>query len=247
MENISTMDNFIKALKEAQYCVVFTGAGVSTLSGIQDFRGEKGLYKKVDADKIFDLNYFHQDPSYYYRNARDFIYDLEEKEPNIIHQEIARLEKKGVVKAVITQNIDLLHQKAGSVKVIEVHGSPQVHKCLKCGRNFTFREISLVVQRDELPACDSCGGVIKPEITFFGEMLPARALEEAVAESSRADLMVVLGSSLVVQPAASFPLYTLENGGQMVIVNNMATPLDGRAFLRYQDLYTLFAYTKEHI
>lgn len=241
------MDRFIKALKESQYCVVFTGAGVSTLSGIQDFRGEKGLYTKVDAEKIFDLSYFHQDPSYYYRNSKNFIYDLEEKEPNIIHQEIARLEKNGVVKAVITQNIDLLHRKAGSVKVIEVHGSPEVHKCLKCGRNFTFREISRVVQRDELPTCDSCGGIIKPEITFFGELLPAGALEEAVTESSRADLIVVLGSSLVVQPAASFPLYTLENGGQMVIVNNMATPLDSRAFLRYQDLYTLFAYTKEHI
>ncbi|HEB11861.1 MAG TPA: NAD-dependent deacetylase [Spirochaetales bacterium] len=241
------MDRFIKALNESQYCVVFTGAGVSTLSGIQDFRGEKGLYKKVDAEKIFDLSYFHQDPSYYYRNSKNFIYDLEEKEPNIIHQEIARLEKNGVVKAVITQNIDLLHRKAGSVKVIEVHGSPEVHKCLKCGRNFTFREISRVVQSDELPTCDSCGGIIKPEITFFGELLPAGALEEAVTESSRADLIVVLGSSLVVQPAASFPLYTLENGGQMVIVNNMATPLDSRAFLRYQDLYTLFAYTKEHI
>lgn len=247
MEDINPMDKFIKALEEARYCVVFTGAGVSTLSGIQDFRGEKGLYKKVDAEKIFDLTYFHQDPSYYYRNSKDFIYDLEEKEPNIIHQEIARLEKKGIVKAVITQNIDLLHQKAGSAKVIEVHGSPEVHKCLECGRNFTFREISRVVQRDELPTCDSCGGMIKPEITFFGELLPAGALEEAIAESSRADLMVVLGSSLVVQPAASFPLYTLENGGQMVIVNNMATPLDSRAFLRYQDLYTLFAYTKEHI
>jgi NAD-dependent deacetylase len=241
------MDRFIEALKEAQHCVAFTGAGVSTLSGIQDFRGEKGLYKTIDADKIFDLSYFRRDPSYYYRNSKDFIYDLEEKEPNIIHRELARLEKRGIVKAVITQNIDLLHQKAGIVKVIEVHGSPEVHKCLHCGRSFTFSEISRVVQRDELPTCDTCGGIIKPEITFFGEMLPAGALEEAVAESSRADLMVVLGSSLVVQPAASLPLYTLENGGKMVIVNNMATPLDSRASLRYQDLYTLFSYTEKHI
>jgi NAD-dependent deacetylase len=238
---------FADLLRSARYCVVFTGAGVSTLSGIRDFRGKNGLYKTADAEKIFDLHYFLRDPSYYYRHAKDFIYDLEEKEPNIVHTEIARLEAAGIVKAVITQNIDLLHQKGGSKKVIEVHGSPLVHRCLHCGATYSFEEIAATVRQDELPVCRDCGGTVKPDITFFGESLPARAVEDAVRESSRADLMVVLGSTLLVQPAASFPLYSLLNGGDLVIVNDMPTPLDSHAVLRCQDLEQTFIYIREHL
>ena len=187
--------------------LIFTGAGVSTLAGIKDFRGKDGLYKTAgeDAEKIFDIDYFHKKPSFYYKAAKNFIYNLDQKEPAIVHTELARLEKMGIVKAVITQNIDLLHQKAGSKKVIEVHGSPEIHRCLSCGKIYKFDEIARIVQEDKVPQC-SCGGIIKPDITFFGESLPALAVDEAISEASKADLMLVLGSTLVVYPAASFPV-----------------------------------------
>ncbi|MCQ2604318.1 MAG: NAD-dependent deacetylase [Spirochaetia bacterium] len=243
------MKQFIDLLKNSEYCVVFTGAGVSTLAGIKDFRGKNGLYNTAgaDAEKIFDIDYFRKDPSFYYRAAKNFIYNLEDKVPAIVHTELARLEKMGIVKAVITQNIDLLHQKAGSKKVIEVHGSPEIHRCRKCGKIFHFNEIVPVVQKDEVPKCDRCGGIIKPDITFFGESLPPMAVDEAIYEASKADLMVILGSTLVVQPAASFPLYALRNGGKLVIVNNMETPLDYLAVQRYDDLETVFNYISENL
>ena len=152
----------------------------------------------------------------------------------------------GIVKAVITQNIDLLHQKAGSKKVIEVHGSPEIHRCLSCGKIYKFDEIARIVQEDKVPQC-SCGGIIKPDITFFGESLPALAVDEAISEASKADLMLVLGSTLVVYPAASFPLYTVRAGGKLVIVNNMETPLDYMATERYSDLETVFNYISEKL
>lgn len=242
------MENLVRLLKESKYCVVFTGAGVSTLAGIRDFRGKNGLYTTAgdDAEKIFDIGYFHKKPSFYYRAAKNFIYNLEQKVPAIVHTELARLEKMGIVKAVITQNIDLLHQKAGSKKVIEVHGSPAIHRCLVCGKIYHFDEIVKIVQNDKVPQCE-CGGIIKPDITFFGEALPALAVEEAVSEASKADLMLVLGSTLVVYPAASFPVYTVKNGGKMVIVNNMATPLDYMAVKRYEDLDVVFKYISENL
>jgi NAD-dependent deacetylase len=241
------MDQLINLLKQSRFCVAFTGAGASTLSGISDFRGENGLYTRtdIDANKIFDINYFRRDPSYYYSKTKDFIYNLEEKEPSIVHTELARLEKKGIVKAVITQNIDLLHQKGGSERVVEVHGSPLVHRCLSCGKTWSFDEIAAIVQKDIIPSCDECGGTIKPDITFFGEALPFRAVEEAVQLSEQADLMLVLGSSLTVQPAASFPVYTLRSGGKLVIVNNMETPLDDQAELCFSDLNEVFTYIRD--
>ncbi|MGC9329896.1 MAG: Sir2 family NAD-dependent protein deacetylase, partial [Candidatus Hinthialibacter sp.] len=159
----------------------------------------------------------------------------------------ARLEKQGRVKAVITQNIDLLHQKAGSRQVIEVHGSPMIHRCLRCGKEYPFEWISRIVNNDQIPSCESCQGIIKPDITFFGERLPEKALSFAVEEAGRADLILVLGSSLVVQPAASIPVYTLENGGKMVIINEGQTPLDGAAELRYDDLEPCFKAIAEKI
>ena len=131
-------------LSNAKHAVVLTGAGISTLSGIPDFRGAGGLYTRtdIDANKLFDLDYFMKDPTYYYEHSKDFLYNLEEKEPNIVHKTLARLEKEGIIHAVITQNIDLLHQKAGSKKVLELHGSPLLHHCLRCGKSWTFEEIA---------------------------------------------------------------------------------------------------------
>ncbi|MDR0730714.1 MAG: NAD-dependent deacetylase [Treponema sp.] len=226
---------------KARHCVTLTGAGVSTLSGIRDFRGKNGLYNDMDAEKMFDIDYFTEDPSYYYRAAGSFIYNIDEKEPSIVHTTLGELEKRGFLKALITQNIDLLHQKGGSKKVIEVHGSPRLHYCLRCsGVRMGFEEAAAILRSGSLPRCPKCGGVLKPAITFFGESLPMDALREATEEAQAADLMLVLGTSLTVNPAASLPNYTLQRGGRVVIVNNMPTPLDSRAFLRFGDLGEVF-------
>lgn len=243
------MERLVKLLRDSKSAVAFTGAGVSTLSGIADFRGKNGLYTRrdIDAGKLFDIGYFHRDPSYYYMKSKDFIYNLEEKTPSIVHTELARLEEMGILKAVITQNIDLLHEKAGSKRIVEVHGSPLTHRCLSCGKSWDFEEIAEMVRRDIVPSCDACGGLVKPDITFFGEALPAAAVEEAIELSEQADVMLVLGSSLTVQPAASFPVYSLQNGGKLVVVNNMDTPLDDRAELTYSDLLEVFSYLHGHL
>lgn len=228
-------------IRKARHCVALTGAGVSTLSGIRDFRGKNGLYNDMDAEKIFDIDYFTQDPSYYYRAAGSFIYNIDEKEASVVHKALGELEKQGLLKALITQNIDLLHQKGGSKKVIEVHGSPQIHYCLRCaGVRMPFAEAAALVKAGELPKCPRCGRVLKPAITFFGESLPISALHEAGQEAQQADLMLVLGTSLTVYPAASLPEYTLRNGGEIVIVNNMATSLDSRAVQHFDDLGDVF-------
>jgi len=238
------MDKLLKLLKESSYTVAFTGAGVSTLAGISDFRGKNGIYRRtdIDADKIFSLDYFVRDPGYYYTHAKEFIYNLDSREPGIVHRELARLEKMSALQSVITQNIDLLHPKAGSKNVIEVHGSPSEHYCMHCGRIYSYQQIAEKVWKDEVPYCEKCGSVIKPRIIFFGENLDEKALNKAFDEASKADLLLVMGSTLVVQPAASIPLSTLENGGKLVIINDMPTPLDCRATLRYSDLSEVFEY-----
>ena len=227
-------------IRESSHCVAFTGAGVSTLSGIRDFRGKNGLYTTMNADRMFDIDLFFLDPSIYYNLARDFIYGLDEKKPSIVHMALAALEKKGYMDAVITQNIDLLHTKAGSTHVIEVHGSPSIHRCPSCGKTQTFAEVAPIAHAGTIPLCPSCGTTLKPDIIFFGEALPQDAIFHAIEESRKADLMIVLGSSLVVQPAAGLPERTLRAGGKVVIINDQATHIDDRATLHFSDLQTTF-------
>lgn len=227
-------------IKSARHAVAFTGAGVSTLSGIRDFRGKNGLYRQPETEKMFDIDLFNRDPSVYYRLAKDFIYGLEEKEPCVVHRVLAALERNGFLHAVITQNIDLLHQKAGSRRVIEVHGSPLFHFCTVCGDRMPFGAVAPTARTGAVPRCGRCGGVIKPEITFFGESLPAKALAEAQEEASAADLLMVLGSSLTVYPAAALPDLTLRNGGKVVAVNEQPTRIDAAAVLKLDDLGAVF-------
>ncbi|MDR1446032.1 MAG: NAD-dependent deacetylase [Treponema sp.] len=235
------IESLFERIVNARHCVALTGAGVSTLSGIRDFRGKNGLYNDMDAEKIFDLDYFMQDPSFYYRMNREFIYNLDAKEASVVHTVLGELENRGFVKAVITQNIDLLHQKGGGRHVIEVHGSPRLHYCLHCaGIRMPFEEAAAIVKNGKLPRCPVCNRVLKPAITFFGESLPMDALTEAAAEAQDADLMLVLGTSLTVQPAAGLPLHTIRRGGGIVIVNNMPTPLDGQAAMHFDDLGEVF-------
>ncbi|MDA3831758.1 MAG: NAD-dependent deacetylase [Spirochaetales bacterium] len=243
----TSLKDLAEAIRKAKHLTVFTGAGVSTLSGLRDFRGENGLYREFDADNIFDSLYFSYDPSFYYRHTKDFIYSSTQKDASIVHVVLARLERLGYVKTLITQNIDLLHQKAGSKHVIEIHGSPRLHHCLSCGREKVFSKIVPVVRRGEVPVCEECGGVYKPDITFFGEALPAAALQEAVSESRASDLMLVLGSTLLVQPAASLPRHVLQGGGRIAIVNRGHTPLDAYADFRFDDLEAVFSYLENEL
>jgi len=227
-----------KLICEAKHLVAFTGAGVSTLSGIRDFRGKNGI---ANGETVFNIDVFEEDPSVYYDNARSFIYNLNEKEPSVVHTVLGELEKKGILKAVITQNIDLLHQRGGSSKVIEVHGSPKVHYCLRCpGVRMGFEEAAAIVLSGGMPKCPKCGRVLKPAITFYGESLPIEALKEATVQAHKADLMLVLGTTLVVYPAASMPEYTLRSGGRIVIVNNMPTHLDRQASIHFDELGPVF-------
>jgi len=238
MEEIEKLFDLIR---QAKHPVALTGAGVSTLSGIRDFRGKNGLYNDMDAEKIFSIDYFEEDPSFYYSHAGSFIYNLDEKEASVVHLVLGEMEKRGYLKVVITQNIDLLHQKGGSKNVIEVHGSPLIHYCLRCsGIRVSYEEAAAVVRKGEMPKCPKCGKVLKPAITFFGESLPMEALKHATNESQKSDLMLVLGTSLTVYPAAGLPENTLRNGGKIVIVNNMPTPLDSRAFMHFDDLSSVF-------
>jgi NAD-dependent deacetylase len=252
------VEKLFALISSARYFVTLTGAGVSTLSGIRDFRGKNGLYNDFDAEKIFDIDYFHRDPSFYYKASADFIYNVNEREPSIVHKTLAVLEQKGFLKSLITQNVDLLHQKGGSRRVIEIHGSPSVHYCLKCsklskveelagaelpedaGDLLSYDDTAALVKAGELPRCKKCGHVLKPAITFFGEALPARALATAESDAAKADLLLVLGTTLTVYPAAAIPQITQSHGGKLVIVNNMETSMDPYASLKFEDLGEVF-------
>lgn len=227
-------------VRASHHLVAFTGAGVSTLSGLPDFRGKGGLYSgRPDAWKIFDLETFHRDPRVYYEGTRDLLYGDHDLSSSLVHHSLAEGQRRGHLKALITQNVDLLHQKAGSPDVIEVHGSPQTHRCLTCGILFDYASIADRVRRGEIPWC-SCGGSIKPDITFFGEALPQAAFTRAIREVTQADLLLVLGTSLTVHPAASLPFACLKAGGKVVVVNDQPTEIDSQAVLVLRDLEEAF-------
>jgi NAD-dependent deacetylase len=252
----------LKKISAARHCVALTGAGISTLSGIPDFRGREGLYRDSAAfreffaeasappeaaEKMFDIAYFEKDPAFFYRTAGSFIYRADEKEPAVVHRVLAELERRGFLKTVITQNIDSLHQKAGSRRVIEIHGSPRTHYCLRCpGVRMGFAEAAALVKAGELPRCPRCGRVLKPAVTFLGEALPMDARRDAEAAAAAADLMLILGTSLRIFPAADLPRAALRRGGELIIVNDGETPLDTHAVLRFKDLQDVFE-TLEHL
>ena len=228
-------------IMKARHCIAVTGAGISTLSGIRDFRGKNGLYTEMDAEKMFDIAYFERDPTYYYKTAGSFIYNAHDYPASIVHTTLARLEERGLLNAVITQNIDFLHQKGGSKRVIEVHGSPAVHYCLRCsGVRTSLEEAAAAVKAGGYPLCPHCGQILKPAITFFGEALPQDALRDAFTEAENADLVLVLGTSLTVQPAAGIPEAARRRGAELIIVNNMPTSLDRFAAVKAEELEPLF-------
>ena len=239
------MEKLIEALKKAKHVGCLTGAGVSTLCGIPDFRGPQGLYKQKDAERIFDIDWFDRDPSIYYNGCAELVYGLDKFQPGPVHLALKHLEDLGILKGIATQNIDMLHQKAGSSNVYEVHGSPILHHCRRWGDEKTFDEILgmiksksevVVEQRKmQIPLC-KCGGVYKPDITFFGESLPEEAFMASQSLAIKSDVFLVLGTSLTVFPAAGLPRLTLQAGGKVFIVNAQPTSLDEYAAGVYRDL-----------
>lgn len=213
-------------IKTRQPCVVLTGAGISTESGIPDFRSPTGIWAEVDPMEYASLHAFRADPEKVWSFYAKRIDMLSGAEPNEGHRAIAELEQRGLVKAVITQNIDLLHTRAGSQEVVEVHGSIRTASCPECGATHPLEESMLPV-----PRCE-CGAVLKPDVVFFGELLPQAEIDRAYELARSAALMLVVGSALEVFPVADLPLETLRSGGSLAIVNRGETPLDSRAELK---------------
>lgn len=230
------MQKLIDAVLNAKHVVALTGAGVSTLSGIPDFRGPQGLYRNPDAERIFDIDWFDRDPSIYYRGCAELVYGLKNFRPGPVHIALKQLEDAGHLDGIATQNIDMLHQKAGTKTVWELHGSPIFHHCRKCGKVYSFDDVCAQLATGVSVAKCSCGGRLKPDITFFGESLPERAFIAAQSAAIKADVMLVLGTSLTVFPAAGLPNLTLQAGGKVFIVNAQPTALDRYSSGRYPDL-----------
>lgn len=217
--------------------VVFTGAGISTESGIPDFRGKDGIWTKVNPDDFTIQKYLASE-----ENRRMQWRMLVQgglvtaAKPNPAHLAVAELEKLGKLDCVITQNIDNLHQAAGNSPdiVFELHGNMQFVRCLKCNERYPMSEILKRLETVDIPDCDKCGGILKPDAVFFGEALPQWVLSEAARRASQCELCIVIGSTLVVYPAAYIPIYALEAGAKLVIINIGDTPLDSRATVRME-------------
>lgn len=215
------------ALRESRFAVAFTGAGVSTESGIPDFRSPStGLWHKYDP-KIFTIGYFLRHPEEFYKVALERFLPILDAEPNPTHYLLAELERRGLIKAVITQNIDGLHGKAGSENVVELHGHLRSASCVTCGARVPMEELLRRIEAGSMPPrCHECGGLMKPDVVLFGEQLPLEALRRAQALAVECDLMLVLGSSLVVHPAAEIPRIAHMHGAKVAIVNRDPTELD---------------------
>lgn len=240
-----TITEAAQAIGGAEHFIALTGAGVSTLSGIPDFRSAgSGVYSKpwhgMSVEEILSIDCFTSRPELFYRWATEFVYRAEDFQPGIVHTGLAALEKNGYLRRLYTQNIDVLHTRAGSRNVGELHGSAARHHCLECGSAYPYAEIAPLVLSGQVPRCRRCGGLIKPDIVFYGEELDDRLWREAETDFSRADLLLVLGSSLTVYPVASLPELTLQAGGKVIIVNAQPTFLDGEAAGKFPDLEKFF-------
>ena len=209
--------------------VALTGAGISTGSGIPDFRSASGIYSNDRNINVFDLDAFHRDPSIFYTFAREFYPQVRNAQPNAAHRALAAMNNL----TVVTQNVDDYHQRAGSAPVYTVHGNHIHSTCLSCGGQIETEILFPIIGNGDIPHC-VCGGIYKPNITFFGEMLPDYDWMESVWAMSEADLVLVLGTSLAVYPAASLPGYRPWNA-RLVIINRDPTPLDGEAQLVIHD------------
>lgn len=228
MNQIETLKKWVQ---ESERIVFFGGAGVSTESGIPDFRSVDGLYNQkfeYPPEQILSRSFYEADPEYFYRFYREKMMPLD-FEPNITHLTLAHWEREGKLSAIVTQNIDGLHQKAGSENVLELHGSVLRNYCTRCGK---FHDAQFVRHSDGIPLC-SCGGIVKPDVVLYQEGLNEETIERSICAIMDADLMIVAGTSLTVYPAAG--LLNYYRGDRLVLINRDETPYDHRANLVFRE------------
>jgi NAD-dependent deacetylase len=223
-----SVERLAELVRERQPCVVLTGAGISTESGIPDFRSAEGIWATYDPFEVAHVDALRRDPVRVWEFYVLRLGLLGRAEPNDGHLALVELEERGLVRAVVTQNVDGLHQRAGSREVVEVHGSLREAECVHCGVRVAMAD---ALEQLPLPACPECGEVLKPGVVMFGELLPAEAIERAQRLAAEAGLLLVVGSSLEVHPVAALPGETLAAGGALAIVNRGDTPWDSRAEL----------------
>jgi len=216
---------------QSRHAVVLTGAGLSTPSGIPDFRSEgTGLWSSDEPMEVASLNTFRVAPERFFQWFRPLANQIFNAQPNPAHHALAALEKTGRIHSIITQNIDVLHQKAGSQSVIEMHGTLQTLTCTQCYHQVTAEPyLGPFVENGEIPLCPRCRNVLKPDVILFGEQLPQAAWFQAQREARQCDLMMVAGSSLEVLPVAGLPMQALDRGAHLIIINNSPTYLNVRA------------------
>jgi NAD-dependent protein deacetylase/lipoamidase len=220
------VDRLAELLQARRPCVVLTGAGISTESGIPDFRSRTGLWAEYDPQEYATIDAFLTDPAKVWDFYARRLERLARAEPNDGHRALAELESRGWIQAVITQNIDRLHERAGSRAVVEVHGSIGTSSCLDCGTVVPLDDVAALLP---VPACPACGRILKPDVVMFGELLPEASIARATQLAAGAGLLLVVGSSLEVYPVAGLPAETLANGGTVAVVNRGATDYDARA------------------
>lgn len=211
----SHIQTAVQLIKNAEYGVVFSGAGVSVESGIAPFTGAGGLWNRYDP-KYIEINFFENNPAESWREMKKiFFTDMDEASPNKAHEVIAKLEEKGFVKGVITQNIDGLHQRAGSKNVQEFHGTIHTLSCVNCGRKYRLEDVNV----EQVPPRCFCGGVLKPDFVFYGEGIPPLAYEKSLEMAQNADVMIIVGTAGQVMPACSLPLTAKQFGAKIIEVN----------------------------
>lgn len=228
--------------RQAKHPLALTGAGISTPSGIPDFRSEgTGLWAKSEAMEVASLSTFRYNPTLFYQWFRPLSSQIVDALPNAAHIALAKLEEAGFLDTIITQNVDILHQKAGSKNVIEMHGTLGALSCTQCFHQFEATPfLTPFIEEGTIPHCPDCGAILKPDVILFGEQLPQKAWLKAQNSARNCDLMIVVGSSLEVLPVAGLPMQTLDRGGHLIIVNQSPTYLDIRADIIFtQDAATL--------
>ncbi len=226
-------DKVAELIINAKRVVVFTGAGVSTESGIPDFRSPGGFWEKYDPDD-FTYQKFISNPDTRRKQWQMFRerFQAGGVKPNPAHHAIAELDRLGKLDCVITQNVDGLHREAGvpADKVFELHGNMQSVVCLNCGQRYPFAQIKTRLDEgEEIPDCEACHGILKPDVVLFGESLPEEVLKEATSRAYDCDLFIVIGSTLIIYPAAHMPMYAADAGAKLVIINLSSTPMDQQA------------------
>jgi NAD-dependent deacetylase len=232
--DIALTERLADLIVQARSVVALTGAGISVPSGIPDFRSPgTGLWQKVDPMEVAHIDVFRRDPERFWHFYGDRFATLEHKRPNAAHEALVKLERAGLLDAVITQNIDRLHSRAGSTSLVEVHGTIAHASCLVCGMSYPLADVRARLAADPagVPRCD-CGAPLKPDVVLFGEYLPADALARAEELAANADLLLCIGSSLEVYPVAQLPSVTLASGGQIAILTQSMTPMDSRAVVK---------------